>query len=80
MEKIGPQAILLMPLKDLTGSIMVLCDLTGSSKRPSIKADLIYSSFVTVSGQCMSVAIILSNKMDFDSCACMEGFHKSSHK
>jgi len=31
--------------------------------RPSVKADLfICNSFVTVSGQCMSVAIIISNK------------------
>jgi len=30
-DKIGPQAILLMPLKGLTGSIMVLRDLTGST-------------------------------------------------
>jgi len=29
-DRIGPQATLLMPLKGLTGSIMVLCDLTGS--------------------------------------------------
>jgi len=28
-DRIGPQATLLMPLKSLTGSIMVLCDLTG---------------------------------------------------
>jgi len=50
-------------------------------KKPSIKADLlIYSSFNTVSGQCFSVpAIIISNKMDFNFCAYMEGFPKSSH-
>jgi len=30
-DRIGPQAILLMPFKGLTGSIMVLCDLTGST-------------------------------------------------
>jgi len=29
-DRIGPQATLLMPLKGLTGSIMVLCDLTES--------------------------------------------------
>jgi len=29
-DRIGPQAILLMLLKGLTGSIMVFCDLTGS--------------------------------------------------
>jgi len=28
-DRIGPQATLLMPLKGLTGSIMVLRDLTG---------------------------------------------------
>jgi len=31
LDRIGPQATLLMPLKGLTGSIMVLCDLTGST-------------------------------------------------
>jgi len=30
-DRIRPQATLLMPLKGLTGSIMVLCDLTGST-------------------------------------------------
>jgi len=30
-DRIGPQATLLMPLKGLTGSIMVLHDLTGST-------------------------------------------------
>jgi len=30
-DRIGPQATLLMPLNGLTGSIMVLCDLTGST-------------------------------------------------
>jgi len=29
-DRIEPQATLLMPLKGLTGSNMVLCDLTGS--------------------------------------------------
>jgi len=29
--KIGPKATLLMPFKGLTGSIMVLCDLTEST-------------------------------------------------
>jgi len=38
-----------------------------------------YNNFVTVSGQCMTVAIIISNKMDFNFCAYMKGFHKSSH-
>jgi len=37
-------------------------------KKPSVKADLlIYSNCVTVSGQCLNVAIIISNKMDFNS-------------
>jgi len=31
-DRIGPQATLLMPLKGLTGSIMVFCDLTGSKR------------------------------------------------
>jgi len=30
-DRIGPQATLLIPLKGLTESIMVLCDLTGST-------------------------------------------------
>jgi len=30
-DRIGPQATLLMPLKDLTGSIIVLRDFTGST-------------------------------------------------
>jgi len=49
-------------------------------KKPSVKEDLlIYSSCVAVSGQCLSVAIITSNEMDFNSCAYMVGFPKSSH-
>jgi len=31
-NRIGPQATLLMPLKGLTGSVFVLCDLTGLTK------------------------------------------------
>jgi len=46
------------------------------SKRLSVKADpLIYSNCVTASGQCLSVAIIISNKMDFNSCAYMTGLY-----
>jgi len=38
-------------------------------KKLSVKANLlICSNCVTVSGQCLSVAIITSNKMDFNSC------------
>jgi len=49
-------------------------------KKPSVKADLlIYGNCVTVSRQCLSVAIIVSNKMDFNSCAYMAYFPKSSH-
>jgi len=48
--------------------------------KPSVKADLLtYCNCVTVSGQCLSVAIITSNKMDFNSCAYMVSFPKSSH-
>jgi len=37
-------------------------------KKLSVKADLlIYSNCVTISGQCLSVATITSNKMDFNS-------------
>jgi len=58
-NRIGLQFIPLMPLSGLTVSILVLCPFTGSQK-PSVKADLlIYSSFVTVSGQCLSVVIII---------------------
>jgi len=50
------------------------------SKKPSVKADLlIYSNCVTVSGQCLSMAIIISNKMDFNSCVNWDSFSKSSH-
>jgi len=46
----------IMPLSGLTGSLLVLHDLTGSAK-----ADLrIYSSYVTVSGQCLNMAIIIN--------------------
>ena len=50
------------------------------SKKLSVKADLlIYGNCVTVSTQCLGVAIIISNKMDFNSCAYMAHFPKSSH-
>ena len=39
----------------------------------------IYGYIVTVSEQCLSVAIILSNKMDFSFCVCVAGFPKSGH-
>jgi len=49
-------------------------------KKPSVKADLlIYGNCVTVAGQCLSVAIVISNKMDFNSCVHMAHFPKSSH-
>jgi len=48
----------IMPLSGLTGFVLVLQYLTGSAK-----ADLhIYTSFAIVYGQCLSVAIIISNK------------------
>ena len=38
------------------------------SKKPSVKADLaMYSHIVDVSGQCMSVSLILGCKLDFSS-------------
>ena len=44
-------------------------------KKPSLKADLaIYSYIVTVSGQHLNVAIMLSNKMDFRYCDNMVSF------
>jgi len=44
-------------------SVLVLHDLTG---KPSVKADfLIYSNFVTVSAQCLSVAIYVHTWMVF---------------
>jgi len=53
-NRIGLQITLLMLFSGLTGSDLVLCGL----KKPSVKADLlIYSSFVTVSGQCLSMVI-----------------------
>jgi len=40
------------------------------SKNLFVKADLlIYNNCVTVSGQCLGIAIIISNKMNFNSCA-----------
>ena len=49
-------------------------------KNPSLKADLaIYSYIVTVSVQYLSVAITLSNKMNFSYCDNTVSFHKSSH-
>jgi len=38
------------------------------NKKPSVKADLIYINCATVFGQCLSVVIVISNKMDFISC------------
>ena len=50
-------------------------------KKPFVKVDLaIYSYIVDVSGQCMSVSLILGFKLDFNSCAIWDGFCKSSHK
>ena len=80
-NSLGPHSNLLMPSSGPTGSVMhgsAWLDRVG--KKPSVKADLfIYSNCVTVSGQCLSVAIIISNKMDFNSCAYMVDFPKSSH-
>jgi len=50
------------------------------SKKPSVKVDLLSIAILSLSGQCLSVAIIISNKIDFNFCACMDGFPKSSHK
>jgi len=51
------------------GVCVGLAWLDRRGKKPSVKGDLlIYSICVTVSGQCMSVAIIISSKMDFNSC------------
>jgi len=62
-----------MPLSGPTGSVLVFHGLTSVSKKPSLKADLVmYSNIVTASGQCLSVAIILSNKWISD-------FPKSNH-
>jgi len=76
---LGPHATLLMPPQWPHR----VCDgpawLDRVGKKLSVKADLIYSNYVTVSGQYLSVAIIISNKMDFNSCAYMVGFPKSSH-
>jgi len=75
-NSLGPHATLLKPPSVCDGPAWP--DRVG--KKLSVKADLlIYSSCVTVSGQCLSVAIITSNKMDFNSCAYMVGFPKSSH-
>ena len=45
-----------------------------------MKADLaIYTHVLGVPGQYDSVALMLSHKMDFNSCANKDGFCKSSH-
>ena len=47
---------------------MHLHGLTGSRKKPSVKADLaIYTHVLGVPGQYKSVALMLSHKMDQDS-------------
>jgi len=77
-NSLGPQANLLMHPSGLTRSVSpAWLDRVG--KRPSVKAHLIYSNCVTVSGQCLSVVIIISNKMYFNSCVNWDGFPKSSH-
>ena len=49
-------------------------------KRPTVKADLaICSLIVGVSGQWLSVATMLNNKLDFCCCNNSVGFCKSSH-
>jgi len=54
-----------MPLNGPTGCFGLLL-LDRVNKRPSVKADqLIYSTFIAMSGQCTSMAIIISNKIDF---------------
>ena len=69
-------ATLLMPPRCPTGSIVT----PQLGKEPSLKADLaIYSYIVTVSGQYLSVAITLSNNIDFSYCDNTVSFHKSSH-
>ena len=52
---------------------------TGLAKS-CLKADLaIYNHIVDACGQCMSVSLILSFKLDLSSCAIWDGFCKSSH-
>ena len=61
-SSLAPHAALLMPHRLCCDSLWL--DRVG--KKPSLKADLlIYTYIVTVSGQYLSVAIKLSNKMDF---------------
>ena len=75
-NSLAPHATLLMPHR-------LRCDsswLDRVSKKLSVKADLAINSYiVTVSGQYLSVAITLSNKMDFSYCDNTVGFCKSSH-
>ena len=49
------------------------------SKKPSVKADLMYNHTVNVSRQCMSLSLILGCKLDFSSCAIRASFRESSH-
>jgi len=62
------QATLLMPLSGCFG--------LSSQQKQSVKADLLtYSNFVTVLGQCLRVAITISNIKFILSFVCsMEGF------
>ena len=53
---------------------------TESAKSPSVKADLaIYSHIADVSGQCMSVSLILGFNLDFMCFYNLVGFSKTSH-
>jgi len=54
MEQNWTPNYLILHLSGLTGSVLIVHDLTGS-----VKADLcIYSSFVTVPGQCLSIWLL----------------------
>ena len=71
----GPQATLLMPLNGPTGCVLAFHFLTESEKaickrRPGL---------LSLSEQSLSVAITLSNKIDFSFCAYMEVFLKFSY-
>jgi len=78
-NSLEPQANLLMHPSAPKGSVLVLHGLIWSEKAICKTDLLIYSNCVTVSGRCLSVATIISNKIDFNSCADCDGFPKSSH-
>ena len=75
-QQFSTPLILFSAPSGFTGPVMHQCSFTGLAKS-RLKAGLaIYSHKVDVSGQCMSVSLILG----FSSCDNLVSFCKSSHK